>query len=563
MLGMATLLRGITISMVPLIGLGSDQVSKSRRPDHRVEAWHFDEFKGANFHRLRRRMQQYTPNEKSSIIIYISPQQLKCDSQWFPLLRNLAKQGYISSICIDEVHATVENSISFRPEFKDAIAAIKDILKVLSTHHPHIKIPILAMSTIFRTMEQRAFNKMMGQFPSLVEWGPMDKRGTGIFVQIAGEPGHALMNDWLFHTEHNEDTQSLLYSNSAKACDESLLARLDKARAKLPKDIQQTAEKLRKEFVPLTGACGIMLKTYIMEAFCGEGHEESTLPTLWCVPCTSAANCGVSSLGCTKCYRYGLPPNLYDLVQEMGRVNRLLDGVPGEHGYHVYLNVSTFLSLWIRAQRQTDAHVRERNEMQLHDVICFLVLPDGCYHDKIEKHFERPATYVRRGACDDQCSFCNGDYKDFCGRISKEHLIGALQANIFDRGAVRADKLVTFLTDKANTNKLKKSVWGETADVSAGQIHGVVLMLFASGLLELRLSDPKLAGRQSILAKDVMVFLSKYSETDVNGESYDKLKIHNPMAWPQLQFRTIVPSSTGPRQIRCDCLHNLPPNLSL
>lgn len=243
------------------------------------------------------------------------------------------------------------------------------------------------------------------------------------------------------------------------------------------------ADRLGKEFVPLTGGCGIMLKTYIMEALCGEGAEESTLPTLWCVPCTSAANCGVSSLGCRTCYRYGLPPNLYDLVQEMGRVNRLLDGVPGEHGYYVYLNVSTFLSLWIRSQRQTDADVRVRSEMQLYEVLRFLVLPEECYHNKIEQLFERPATHARRGDCDDQCSYCNGDYKDFCGQISKEHLIGALQANVFDRGAVRADKLVTFLTDKANTNKLKKSVWGAKAVVSAGQLDGVVLMLFASGLL--------------------------------------------------------------------------------
>ena len=391
------------------------------------------------------------------------------------------------------------------------------------------------------------FNRMMGQCPSLVEWGDMDKRGTGIFVNIAGDPGHALMQDWSFHTEREDDTQSLLYSNSAKACDESLLNRLEKARAKLPKDIQERADKLRKEFVPLTGNCGIMLKTYIMEAFCGEtSDDDSTLPTLWCVPCTSAANCGVSSLGCTRCYRYGLPPNLYDLVQEMGRVNRLLNGVTGEHAYHVYINVSTFLSLWIRAQRQVDQHVRERNEMQLYEVLRFLVLPDGCYHDKIEGQFEHPATYARRGACDDQCSYCNGDYKDFAGRISKEHLIGALQANIFDRGAVRADKLVTFLTDKSNTNRLKKSVWGETKEVSCGQVHGVVLMLFASGLLELRLSDPNMAGRQNILAKDVMVFLSKYSATDINGEKYDRLKISDPSAWPRFQLRTIRPSNTGP-----------------
>ena len=105
---------------------------------------------------------------------------------------------------------------------------------------------------------------------------------------------------------------------------------------------------------------------------------------------------------------------------------------------------------------------------------------------------------------------------------------------------------MTFLTDKSNTNRLKKSVWGETKEVSCGQVHGVVLMLFASGLLELRLSDPNMAGLQNILAKDVMVFLSKYSATDINGEKYDRLKISDPSAWPRFQLRTIRPSNTGP-----------------
>ena len=64
LLGMATLLRGITLSMVLLIGLGSDQVSKSRQPNNHVEAWHFDKFKGSDFTLLCLQMQQYSPDNK-------------------------------------------------------------------------------------------------------------------------------------------------------------------------------------------------------------------------------------------------------------------------------------------------------------------------------------------------------------------------------------------------------------------------------------------------------------------------------------------------------------------
>lgn len=219
-LGMATLLWGITISMVPLIGLGSDQVSKSRQPDDRVEAYQVDEFRGEDYRLLQQRLRRYSPQDDSSIICNISPQNLRPTSPWYPLLMKLARQGFISAFCIDEVHATVENADSFRPEFKDGIDTINELLRVSKAHHPDKSIPVLAMSATFRIPEQRSFNKIMGRFPDMVEWGPMDKRGTGIFTKIVGSVGVALMNAWKEHTSNNDDTQSLIYSNSAKSCDE-------------------------------------------------------------------------------------------------------------------------------------------------------------------------------------------------------------------------------------------------------------------------------------------------------------------------------------------------------
>ena len=94
---------------------------------------------------------------------------------------------------------------------------------------------------------------------------------------------------------------------------ESIIGMLDKARDKLPQKIKDQADAKNKEFVPLTGACGIMFKTFLMEAFCGENEmDDMNLPSIWCMPCTSAANCCVSSKKYSKCgYRYGLP-NFHD-----------------------------------------------------------------------------------------------------------------------------------------------------------------------------------------------------------------------------------------------------------
>ena len=86
------------------------------------------------------------------------------------------------------------------------------------------------------------------------------------------------------------------------------------------------------------------------------------------------------------------------------------------------------------------------------------MLPTQCYYEAIKGYFKNPATYVARGPCGDLCSFCNGKSKSFTGAVSKDHLVVALQANIFDRSAVRDENFVTFLTDKDNMHKLKKSI---------------------------------------------------------------------------------------------------------
>ena len=52
MLAMATILRGITIVMVPLIALGNDQIFEIKGPEIGVEAYHIDEFREQDVSKL-------------------------------------------------------------------------------------------------------------------------------------------------------------------------------------------------------------------------------------------------------------------------------------------------------------------------------------------------------------------------------------------------------------------------------------------------------------------------------------------------------------------------------
>ena len=130
-----------------------------------------------------------------------------------------------------------------------------------------------------------------------------------------------------------------------KACNETIVERLERARGEMGNDLVATVTGSLKEFLSFTGECGVMLKVYLVACFCGEGvngEPLEDLPTFWSMPCTASAQAGVSSKRCTKCYCYGICPNWHDFVQEIKRVNRLLCAESGSNCYYNYLNVSTF-----------------------------------------------------------------------------------------------------------------------------------------------------------------------------------------------------------------------------
>ena len=88
--------------MMPLLGLGCDQVSTSKRLEKRFNAYHVDEFRDKDYAKLIRRLETYHPSDKTSILILISPQELKPSSRRYKLFITLAEMGHISVFFFDE-----------------------------------------------------------------------------------------------------------------------------------------------------------------------------------------------------------------------------------------------------------------------------------------------------------------------------------------------------------------------------------------------------------------------------------------------------------------------------
>jgi superfamily II DNA helicase RecQ len=459
-------------------------------------------------------------------------------------------------VCIDEAHSTVHNYESFRPEFKTAIETINYLVSVARRAAPAmIYVPILVMSATFTIADQHAFNLLIGRFPTIVFWGEMARRNITFNVQIAGQPTTSLMNTWTAIATEQPTKQSLIYSNSAAACDGQLLNKLSNAARKLPFN--------NGTFLSLTGDCGLMLKSFLMASFCGDTQTSSdasddtntqtaddhiltsddtntqtandtdiltSLPRIWCMPCTSAANCGISSINCTTCFRVGPPPSWHEMVQEMGRVDRLHNSAhDGTNTYNIFLNVNTFISLWLRIHCESNVSVRDRQRDDLFQILRMLILPRQCYHAMVEQHFERPSTYDGDPTCNNNCSYCNGSYQSFCGRISKHKLISILTTNIFEKGSITAMSLVGMISSKAN-KRIKQAIWRGNTNVTAGNVHALVLMLLASNLISV--TAPASSLEKRVPLKTVHFALTK--EFASNDDEFETFALYIDSNWEGL-----------------------------
>ncbi len=87
-----SLLSRVIITLVPLVGLGSDQVSKSTHDGSFIEAYHVDEHRGPDATLIKKRLLSITAAEAKHVLIflYMSPQSLQPNLFWHKVLCELA-----------------------------------------------------------------------------------------------------------------------------------------------------------------------------------------------------------------------------------------------------------------------------------------------------------------------------------------------------------------------------------------------------------------------------------------------------------------------------------------
>jgi hypothetical protein len=150
------------------------------------------------------------------------------------------------------------------------------------------------------------------------------------------------------------------------------------------------------DVISLTGVDGIQFKVWVMHAFANdvseidEGDNESgpRLPLLRIMPATKAADCGVSSNLCRRSYRNGMPPSMYSVVQEMGRVDRNPLAELGDNRYKIHISFGCVVKLYARIMQHPSQNEREIQLKSMMETLAFMVIPEECQHVSMEKYFE-------------------------------------------------------------------------------------------------------------------------------------------------------------------------------
>jgi superfamily II DNA helicase RecQ len=151
-----SLLSRVIITLVSLVGLGSDQVSKSTHDGSFIEAYHVNEHRGPDATLLKKRLLSITAMEAKhvSIFLYMSPQSLQPNLFWHKVLHELALKNMISLMCIDEAHTVAQDGKFFWPEFHTVVKTLRKLYKTQT-----MKCSCIAMLATFRESDQDVISK--------------------------------------------------------------------------------------------------------------------------------------------------------------------------------------------------------------------------------------------------------------------------------------------------------------------------------------------------------------------------------------------------------------------
>lgn len=252
----------------------------------------------------------------------------------------------------------------------------------------------------------------------------------------------------------------------------------------------------------------------------GSTNEEETyslvLPKVQIVVGTKALQCGVSGNHIKHAFKKGFPASMYELVQELGRVDRRRNAEPGTNTYEIHISFDSYISIFVRIMKNTDADERKVQLRQLHEVLEFLLVPSTCYHTTIENYFERRIE-GEKCDCEKYCTFCREEHDDFTGKVHKKGLLHVLLTKVFSSSkAPTCAEVIKVL--KSGKEKIFHA--DNVPSRNTGPIHGLVLQLLAKRIIGLTVSDTTKVGTDKLMKRHLIARLLNSDDDGMSMPSY-------------------------------------------
>jgi hypothetical protein len=336
----------------------------------------------------------------------------------------------------------------------------------------------------------------------------MQRRNLEFAVSVHAEVYGPMFQGVKKALQHDQLSKVLLYTNTRATAEDVLLKKSENVL------LSTTGGG---DAITLTGGTGLMMKNWIVNLFGGDLKSDAA--NLRIVLATSAANCGLSSIYCRHAPRLGIPPNLYDLMQEMGRLNRDDQAREPPDKYHIFVSFALYISLYMRIMKEKELSERNIQLGELMEVLRFLMLPNSCYHLTLESYFGHPTLVQPRLpcgrllTCGNRCTYCRKDHLHFSTPFHKSKLVHYLSTKVFLQGPSGVSKMIKLLGDN-------KKVYFPTgySGLPQGKIHGLVLQLIAAGIVSIAIatSSSSKVGTDSLSSSDVEL---NWATTIVKGET--------------------------------------------
>ena len=263
----ASMLRGFTIVIMPLISLGSDQASKNVLQRKRAEAFHLDEFKGEDVCLIKHMLLKMigglqTRKPTKSMLLHASPNALKDGSRCNDLFVKMAQHGLLSLFCVDEAHSVVVQGREFRKEFQHAISSMSTTIK-----RSVVKVYIVVITRSLRKKHHLKLEKLLGLDGNykLVS-GNVDWRSMSIAISFNAQTTRAIKTK----LTHMFKDESLAYDVKNKGPPTSKKTTCCSSKAAAAGLLMTSAKevsmmaKLKGTAHSLTGDYGLMEKAHAM-----------------------------------------------------------------------------------------------------------------------------------------------------------------------------------------------------------------------------------------------------------------------------------------------------------